>query len=104
MVMHKPLGQCKWHIRFSPSKSVYLVQMNRPVVITSKFGRRQISEIDTIKYICTAPDPGHHIGKWKKTRKRHTQESQEVGLLTAADHKAARNRQDSITKTITKHN
>ena len=41
----------------------------------------------------------------KNTRTYHTQESQEVSLIPAGDHKAARNRQDSITltKTNTKH-
>ena len=37
-------------------------------------------------------------------RKHHTQESQEVCPFPADDHKIARNRQDSITKTFnTKH-
>ena len=49
----------------------------------------------------TTPDPGHHMGK---RRKHHKQESpHEVSPFPADDHKAARNRQDSITKTITKH-
>ena len=34
----------------------------------------------------------------KNTRKYHTKESQEVSLFPAGDHKAARNRQDSIIK------
>ena len=32
----------------------------------------------------------------KNTRKHHTQEIQEVSLFPAGDHKAARNRKDSI--------
>ena len=39
----------------------------------------------------------------KNTRKYHTQGSQEVSPFPADDHKAARNRQDSLTKTNTKH-
>ena len=39
----------------------------------------------------------------KNTRKHHTQESQEVSPFPAGDHKAARNRQDIITNTNTKH-
>ena len=41
----------------------------------------------------------------KNTRKCNTQESQEVSpfQIGARDHKAARNRQDSITKTNMKH-
>ena len=39
----------------------------------------------------------------KNTRKHHTQESQEINSFPAGDHKAARTRQDSITKTNTKH-
>ena len=41
--------------------------------------------------------PGHHMGSDKNTRKHHTQKSQKVNPFTAGDHKAARNRQDSIT-------
>ena len=39
----------------------------------------------------------------KNTRKRHTQESQEISPFPACDHKAARNRQNSIIKTYVKH-
>ena len=39
----------------------------------------------------------------ENARKRHTKESQEVNSFPAGDHKAARNRQDSITKTNTNH-
>ena len=35
----------------------------------------------------------------KNTRKHHTNESQEVSPFPAGDHKAARNRQDNLTKT-----
>ena len=38
------------------------------------------------------------MGSDKNTRKRHTQESQEVSPFSAGDHKAARNRLDSIIK------
>ena len=38
-----------------------------------------------------------------KTQENATQESQEVSHYQAGDHKAARNRQDSITKTNMKH-
>ena len=37
----------------------------------------------------------------KNTRKCHIQESQEVSSFPAGDHKAARNRQDSMAKTNT---
>ena len=40
----------------------------------------------------------------KNTRKHNTQESQEVSLFPAGDHKAAMIRQDSISKTNMKHN
>ena len=39
----------------------------------------------------------------KNTRKHHTQESQEISPFPAGDQKAARNRQDGITKTNMKH-
>ena len=39
----------------------------------------------------------------KNTRKHHTQESQEFSPFLAGDHKAARNRQDSIMQTNWKH-
>ena len=39
----------------------------------------------------------------KDTRKHHIHESQEVNLFSAGGHKAATNRQNSITKTNTKH-
>ena len=39
----------------------------------------------------------------KAIRRHHIQESQEVSPFQAADHKAARNRLDSMTKTNTKH-
>ena len=39
----------------------------------------------------------------KNTRKHHTQESQEVSPFPAGDHKAARNRYDSIIKTNKQH-
>ena len=41
------------------------------------------------------------MGKRQNTRNHHTQESQEVNHFPAGDQKAARNRQDSITKTNT---
>ena len=52
-----------------------------------------------------APDPGHHMEneKLKHTEKHHTQESQVVSPFPAGDHKAARNRQYSITKTNMDH-
>ena len=40
----------------------------------------------------------------KKTQENHTQESEEVSPFPAGDHKAAKNRQDSIIKTNMKHN
>ena len=52
----------------------------------------------------TTPDGGDTT--WESDRntwKHHTQEIQEVSPFPAGDHKAARNRQDSITKTNTKH-
>ena len=39
----------------------------------------------------------------KNTRKNHIQEIQEASPFPTGDHKAARNRQDSITKTNMKH-
>ena len=54
--------------------------------------RRQRSEIDTIKY-----HPGQHMGIGQNARKGHIQESQGTSLITAGDHKAAKNRQDSMT-------
>ena len=39
----------------------------------------------------------------KNTRKSHTEESQVASPFPAGDHKAARNRQDSMTKTDKKH-
>ena len=39
----------------------------------------------------------------KNTQKNHTQESQGVSSFPACDHKAAKNRQDSIIKTNMKH-
>ena len=46
----------------------------------------------------TTPDPGHHMGEWQNSRKHHIQESQYVNTFSAGDHKAARNRQDSMTE------
>ena len=52
----------------------------------------------------TKPDPGHHMGKNKNTRRQQILERQEVSTFPAGDHKAARNRQDSIlTKPNMKH-
>ena len=39
---------------------------------------------------------------WDKITKNNTQESQEVNPFPAGDHMVARNRQESITKSITK--
>ena len=47
----------------------------------------------------TTLDPGHHMGKRQSTRKHHIQENQEVSPFQAGDHKAAMNRQDSMTNT-----
>ena len=46
----------------------------------------------------TTPDPGHIWESDKKTRKHHIQENKEVSPFTPVDHKAARNRQDSMTR------
>ena len=51
----------------------------------------------------TTPVLRHHMRKRQNTRKYHTQDSKEVSPFTAGDHKAARNRQDSIIKTNLKH-
>ena len=48
--------------------------------------------------LCTTPDPRQHMVKPTKTQK-HTLEIQEVSPFPAGDHKAARNRQEIITKT-----
>ena len=42
-------------------------------------------------------------GKVTKHKTKHTRESQEVSLIQAGDHKAASNRQDSMTKANTIH-
>ena len=60
-----------------------------PQNISMEEGKDQESNI--------TPDPGHHMDKWKNTRKRHIQESKEVSPFPAGDHKDARNRQDSMT-------
>ena len=39
----------------------------------------------------------------KNTRKQHTLDGEDVSPFIADDHKAARNRHDSITKANTKH-
>ena len=39
----------------------------------------------------------------KNTTKHHTQQNKEVSHFPAGDHKIAKNRQDSMTKTNTKH-
>ena len=51
----------------------------------------------------TIPDPEHHMGKGQNTRRHNIQERQEVSPFPAGDHKAARNRQDSITTINKKH-
>ena len=43
------------------------------------------------------------MGNLQNTRKHHTQESQNVSSFPAGDHKAARNRQESIRKTDMEH-
>ena len=47
----------------------------------------------------TTPDPRHHMGKCRNTKKHHIQERQEVSLFPAGDHKAAMFRQESMTDT-----
>ena len=49
----------------------------------------------------TTPDTGHCMASDKNTRKHHLQESQEASLPPTGDHKAARNRRDSMAKTNT---
>ena len=49
----------------------------------------------------TTPDPRHVWESDKYTRSHHIQESQEVSPFPAGYHKAARNRQYSMTKTNT---
>ena len=51
-------------------------------------------------YICRAFYDIYIIYISEKGRKHNTQESQEVSFFPAGDHKASRNGQDSITKTI----
>ena len=53
---------------------------------------------ESIQWSAT-PDLGHNKGKWQNTRKHHTQEGQEVYPFSAGDHKAAMNRQESMTST-----
>ena len=43
------------------------------------------------------------MGKSDTNTKNHTQKKQKVSPFTAGDHKGAKNRQDSKTKTNTKH-
>ena len=50
----------------------------------------------------TTPDPDTVWESDKNTRKHNTHASQEVSPLKAGDHKAVRNREDSITKTYMK--
>ena len=50
----------------------------------------------------TTPDRRHHI-ETDKITKQHTKVGQDRSALSAGDHKAARNRQDSTTKTNLKH-
>ena len=45
----------------------------------------------------TTPELGHLMGRRQNTRKHHTKESQEVRSFSAGDHKAAINRQESMT-------
>ena len=49
------------------------------------------------------PDPGHHIGKWLKLKKRYCTREPKVSLFPAGDHKDARKQKDSITKTNMQH-
>ena len=59
----------------------------------------QRSGIDTIKsHTC----PSHIWESDKNTRKHHTKESQEVKPFPAGNHKASKNRQDSIIITNVK--
>ena len=50
----------------------------------------------------TTPYPETPYGKVTNTRKRHKQKYHKGCPFLAGDHKAARNRQDSIIKTILK--
>ena len=43
------------------------------------------------------------MGKWHERKKHLTQESQESSPFPAGGNKAIRNKQDSVTKTNTKH-
>ena len=49
--------------------------------------------------LSTTPDPGQHMVKWQQHMNHHIQESQEVSSFAEGDHKAAMNRQDSMTET-----
>ena len=51
----------------------------------------------------TIAEPGHHMEKWQNTIKYNIQESQVISPFLAGDHKAARDRQDSIIKTNMNH-
>ena len=51
----------------------------------------------------TTPDPEQHSGKWQKHKKTTHTWAKRLALFQAGDHKAARNIQDNITKTIMKH-
>ena len=43
------------------------------------------------------PNPGYHLGSDKNIGKHHIHDSQKVSHFQAGDHKAVRNRQDSMT-------
>ena len=64
---------------------------------TSKKGGKDQESIQS----STTPDPGYgyHMRKGQRTRKHYIQKSQEVSPFPAGDHKAAINRQDSMTNT-----
>ena len=55
-------------------------------------------------YSGTTPDPGPIWESVKSTRKHNLSERQEVSPFPAGERKAVINRQNSVTKTKTKHN
>ena len=67
----------------------------------AKSGRRLRSGINTIQY--HSPTRDTVLESDENTIKHHTQESQEVSPFPAGDHKATKNREDSMAKTNTKN-
>ena len=66
-------------------------------VIVYKLSKKRTNQ--ELIHLCTTPGPEHHMGSDKNTRKFHIRASQEVSPFQAGDHKAAMNRQESMSNT-----